>query len=405
MLRTRVLNFTPSWFSVNMGTGVVSILLHELPFQFRGLGIIANIIFALNVVLFVLFLLATLARYLCFRNMLRLMLLHPAQSLFTGTFPMGLGTIVNMIVLSLVPAWGAQWAYVAWALWMVQSIVSLLTCIGLPFLQFTRHELAFSTMAGTWLLPIVAPVVSAASGSVVASVLPPAHARFTLIVAYILWGTAVPTSLLVFGILWARLAIHKIPPGSLSVSAFLPVGPCGLGGFSIMNLAAVQRHLALRGEAALGGASLYDAREQLMFADAVYAGSIVLALIMWGFGFVWLTLAIGSVVRVAGVRAPSPALTTPQCDMAYIEGGLAFNMGWWGLVFPLGVFALSTNKLSAELDSGALRVLATILTVAVLLLWLLCLSLTSYKAATGELFHSPCLAAVGGEPPSSIGPS
>jgi hypothetical protein len=177
-----------------------------------------------------------------------------------------------MIVLSLVPAWGAQWAYVAWALWMVQSIVSLLTCIGLPFLQFTRHELAFSTMAGTWLLPIVAPVVSAASGSVVASVLPPAHARFTLIVAYILWGTAVPTSLLVFGILWARLAIHKIPPGSLSVSAFLPVGPCGLGGFSIMNLAAVQRHLALRGEAALGGASLYDAREQLMFADAVYAG-------------------------------------------------------------------------------------------------------------------------------------
>ena len=79
----------------SMGTGVVSILLHELPFQFRGLGIIANIIFALNVVLFVLFLLATLARYLCFRNMLRLMLLHPAQSLFTGTFPMGLGTIVK----------------------------------------------------------------------------------------------------------------------------------------------------------------------------------------------------------------------------------------------------------------------------------------------------------------------
>lgn len=105
------------------------------------------------------------------------------------------------------------------------------------------------------------------------------------------------------------------------------------------------------------------------------AQSIVLALIMWGFGFVWLTLAIGSVVRVAEVGALSPALTTPQCDMAYIEGGLAFNMGeqhtqqddracaerisstgWWGLVFPLGVFALSTNKLSAELDSGALRV-------------------------------------------------
>ena len=47
-LRRIVLHFTPSWFSVNMGTGIVSILLHELPYQFRGLGIISNIVFRLN---------------------------------------------------------------------------------------------------------------------------------------------------------------------------------------------------------------------------------------------------------------------------------------------------------------------------------------------------------------------
>jgi tellurite resistance protein TehA-like permease len=35
-----------------MGTGITSILLHELPFQFRGLGIISNVIFGLNVLLF-----------------------------------------------------------------------------------------------------------------------------------------------------------------------------------------------------------------------------------------------------------------------------------------------------------------------------------------------------------------
>jgi hypothetical protein len=26
-------NFTPSWFSVNMGTGITSILLHNLPYN------------------------------------------------------------------------------------------------------------------------------------------------------------------------------------------------------------------------------------------------------------------------------------------------------------------------------------------------------------------------------------
>ena len=34
-----VLNFVPSWFSVNMGTGIISILLYTLPHQFTGLKV------------------------------------------------------------------------------------------------------------------------------------------------------------------------------------------------------------------------------------------------------------------------------------------------------------------------------------------------------------------------------
>jgi len=36
------------------------------------------------------------------------MIRHPAQSLFVGTFPMGLATIVNMVVFVCVPAWGRR---------------------------------------------------------------------------------------------------------------------------------------------------------------------------------------------------------------------------------------------------------------------------------------------------------
>jgi len=39
-----------------MGTGITSILLHDLPYQFKGLKIISYIVFGLNVVLFLLFL-------------------------------------------------------------------------------------------------------------------------------------------------------------------------------------------------------------------------------------------------------------------------------------------------------------------------------------------------------------
>lgn len=42
---------------VVMGTGISSIILHNLSYQFKGLNVIATIMFVLNVVLFFVFLL------------------------------------------------------------------------------------------------------------------------------------------------------------------------------------------------------------------------------------------------------------------------------------------------------------------------------------------------------------
>ena len=96
------------WFSVNMGTGIVSILLHNLPYNGVWLYWISVIIFALNVVLFVLFLFTSLLRYTLYPRIWTAMLNHPTQSLFLGTFPMGLATIINMVVFVCVPAWGPR---------------------------------------------------------------------------------------------------------------------------------------------------------------------------------------------------------------------------------------------------------------------------------------------------------
>lgn len=87
-------------------------------------------------------------------------------------------------------------------------------------------------MTAAWLLPIVAPVVAAASGGVVAQVLPnPNHALITIIVSYIMWGTAVPFAMVVIAIYFQRLALHKLVPRGAIVSTMLPVGPLGQGAF------------------------------------------------------------------------------------------------------------------------------------------------------------------------------
>lgn len=99
------------WFSVTMGTGIVSILLHNLPYNGRWLYWLSVIVFCLNILLFCTFLLISILRYAIYPEIWRVMIRHPAQSLFLGTFPMGLATIVNMVALVCVPAWGDWAAY------------------------------------------------------------------------------------------------------------------------------------------------------------------------------------------------------------------------------------------------------------------------------------------------------
>jgi len=91
-----------------MGTGIVSILLHNLPYNGPWLYWISVIIFCLNVVLFITFLCISILRYTLYPQIWKAMIRHPAQSLFVGTFPMGLATIVNMVAFVCVPAWGRR---------------------------------------------------------------------------------------------------------------------------------------------------------------------------------------------------------------------------------------------------------------------------------------------------------
>lgn len=92
------------WFSVTMGTGIVSILLHNLPYNAVWLYWLSVVVFALNVLLFATFTCISIVRYVTYPEIWTAMVRHGTQSLFLGTFPMGFATIVNMVVFVCVPA-------------------------------------------------------------------------------------------------------------------------------------------------------------------------------------------------------------------------------------------------------------------------------------------------------------
>ncbi|KIW12959.1 hypothetical protein PV08_08146 [Exophiala spinifera] len=358
--RRVVLNFTPSWFAATMGTGIASILLHNLPYNGDWLYWLSVVVFCLNVALFCTFLFISVLRYTLFPGLFMAMIRHPVQSLFVGTFPMGLATIVNMIVFVCVPAWGEWATTLAWTLWWIDVVISVASCMWLPFVIMHIHESELSKMTAVWLLPIVATIVAAASGGIVAEVLPnPQHQVWTIVTSYVLWGTGFPLAMVVLVMYFHRLTIHRLPPREVIVSVFLPLGPLGQGSFGLMQLGKVC-------------AAVFPKTENLGGPEGgrvIYSASIVCALVIWGYGCVWLFFALASITR----------------------SKFPFNMGWWGFTFPIGVFAVSTCTLAKEIPSLFFKVLGTIFSIAVVLLWLVVATVTCKSAIAGTIFFAPCV--------------
>ncbi|KAF1971063.1 C4-dicarboxylate transporter/malic acid transport protein-like protein [Bimuria novae-zelandiae CBS 107.79] len=344
-------NFAPSWFAVTMGTGIVSILLHSFSTIYPGyqssLNTLSIIFFALNVFLFLLIFGISILRYILYPATWSLMLQHPVQSLFLGTIPMGFATIVNMFTLVYLPRWGGA-----------TSQIALACCFGLPYQMMTKHKTRHDTMTAAWPLPIVAPIVASASGALVANALPdPQNALITITTSYILWGTGVPLAFVVLVIYFHRLVVYKLPPNEVIVSVFLPLGPMGQGGYAIMQLGS----MAVKFFPETG--TLHTS-----VGDVLYVLGFGVAIVMWGFGLVWLFFTLGAVLR---------------------RGRFPFNMGWWGFTFPISVYAMGALKLGEEMPSAFFKIFGTVFGVSVLLLWFIDTAGTVQNMLRGRLFEAP----------------
>lgn len=118
-----------------MSTGALSIAIHQIPYHAHWLLIISTILFVLNIVMFLLFTFISALRYLMHPELFPAVLSHGHQSLFLATFPVGLATLINMIVLVCVPSWGQGLAILAWALWWFDSVLAAATCFHLTWVM------------------------------------------------------------------------------------------------------------------------------------------------------------------------------------------------------------------------------------------------------------------------------
>jgi len=359
--REVIRQFTPNWFAATMGTGVLALALAQLPLAIPGLHAIAEGLWLFNILLFTLFTAAYAARWILFFDEARRIFGHSTVSMFFGTIPMGLATIINGFLLFGLPRWGDGVIHLAEVLWWIDVAMSLACGVLIPYMMFTRQEHSIDQMTAVWLLPVVAAEVAAASGGLLAPHLTDAHSQLVVLTtSYVLWAFSLPVAFSILTILLLRMALHKLPHENMAASSWLALGPIGTGALGMLLLG--------------GDAPAIFAANGLPGMGEIASGlGPVAGITLWGFGLWWMLMALLITVR-------------------YLRDGIPFNLGWWGFTFPLGVYSLATLKLASTLNLTFFSVVGTVLVMLLAVMWLIVGKRTVQGAWRGELFVSPCIA-------------
>ncbi|MEU1895406.1 TDT family transporter [Streptomyces pristinaespiralis] len=345
----------PNWYATVMGTAVVASAGSALPLDVPGLPTVLTGVWALSVVLLATVVAARTGHWARHRDQARAHLLDPAVAPFYGCLSMallavGTGTLtVGGDVVSEGPAVAA-----AFALFGAGTLIGLVAAVVVPYLMVVRHKVEAGSASPVWLLPVVAPMVSAASGPLLVPYLPPGQWReAALLACYAMFGLSLLATLLILPMVFARLVHHGPLPLAATPALFLVLGPLGQSTTAVNKLA--------------GAASgVLDAP----YAAGMGVFAVVYGVPVMGFALLWLALAAAMVARAARRRMP-------------------FTPAWWAFTFPVGTCVTGAHGLADRTGLVAYQWLATALYGLLVVAWAVTGTLTLRGLLRGELLRAP----------------
>ncbi|GAB7034588.1 TDT family transporter [Streptomyces platensis subsp. malvinus] len=328
-----------------MGTAIVATAGAALPLAAPGLRTAYQLVWALSGLLLVTLLAARTVHWLRHADQARRQLLDPAVAPFYGCLSMALLAVGGGTLAVGRDVIGEPAAFAADAvLWTLGTLVGLVGAAAIPYLMVTRHRIEPGSATPVWLLPLVAPMVSAALGPGLLPHLPPGQWQQALLVAcYALFGMSLLATLLVLPLVVSRLIHHGPLPLALTPTLFLVLGPLGQSTTATGNLADV-------------APGVVDAST----AHAMGAFAVLYGVPVTGFALLWLALATALVVRA-------------------VRNGMPFAMTWWGFTFPLGTCVTGAAGLARHTGLTALTWLA----VALYVLLVAAVAVTAARTASG----------------------
>ncbi|CAM3541517.1 TDT family transporter [Mycobacterium colombiense] len=348
-------NIGPNWFASVMGTGIVATAGAALPVHVVGLRAFALVVWVIAAALLVALIAVVGGHWLRHPTVVRTHARNPQMAHFYGAAPMALMTVGAGAVLVGRDLLGERIAVdLDWVLWTAGTLGGLFTAVSIPFLMFTQHEVEPDAAFGGWLMPVVPPMVTAATGALLLPHMAAGSGRTTMLYGcYAMFGLSLLASLNIIAMIWSRLTLYGTSGSARVPTLWIVLGPLGQ---SITAAGLLGANAALGVEPGL--------------AEDLDAFAILYGVPVWGFAVLWIALATALTVRT-------------------LRRGMPFALTWWSLTFPVGTFVTGTSQLAGHTHLPAFRVAAAIAYAGLLFTWLLVTVRTARGSLRGNLLKLP----------------
>ncbi|WP_408897725.1 C4-dicarboxylate ABC transporter [Nocardioides sp. R1-1] len=319
----------PNWYASVMGTGILAVVLADLPFDLPGASYAATVAWLLALGLLVA---VTVVGVRSGRPLAHLG--DPVLAHFYGATAMGLMTAGAATGAVGGPWLGRLTLPLEAGLWVGGTLLGLATAVVVPYWAITVHGVREDSAFGGWLMPVVPPMVSAATGTALLGRLPAGEPRATLFALLCAaFGIALLATLVILPAIWQRVLRHGPGAPAAVPTLWIVLGPLGQ---------AVTAAYHLTGAAPLALPGQDPAVLRLLF--------LAFGLPVWGFALLWLSLAA--------------ALTVRQ-----VRAGLPFAPTWWSFTFPVGTLVTGTTALAHATGLLLFAAATAALLVLLLLAW------------------------------------
>ncbi|MGW3037010.1 TDT family transporter [Streptomyces sp. NPDC001178] len=352
---TAVRHLGPNWYAAVMGTAIVATAGSALPLRIPALRTLWAAVWALSLGLLLALLAARTLHWRHHRDQARAHLLDPATAPFYGCLAMALLAVGGGAVTV-----GREWIGPDGALLLdavlftAGTVVGLAAAVAVPYLMAVRHKAEPAQATPVWLLPVVAPMVSAALGPLLVPHLPPGQPRQTLLFAcFAMFGLSLLATLLMLPVIFGRLVTGGPLPLALTPTLFLVLGPLGQSTTAVGRFADVAPGVV-----------------PAPFSEGFGILAVLYGVPVMGFALLWLVFATAHVVRAR-------------------RQGMGFAMTWWGFTFPVGTCVTGAEALARHTGLVVYDCLAVALYVLLVAAWATTALHTTRGLISGALLAAP----------------